>query len=71
MLRAGALNSVFEIKEYCSKLKREDSKPTALRKGSRTQSGMPAKVAGRSIKRIMQLREATQDKHSWESPAEE
>ena len=33
-----------------------------------TQSGMPAKAAGRSIKRMVQPRKLTLDGNSWESP---
>jgi hypothetical protein len=33
-----------------------------------TQSGMPAKAAGRSIKRMVQPRKLTPDGYSWESP---
>ena len=33
-----------------------------------TQSGMPAKTAGRSIKRMVQPRKLTLDRYSWESP---
>ena len=34
------------------------------------QSGMLAKIAGRSIKRTVQLRELTPDRCNWESPVE-
>ena len=43
---------------------------TARRDTSFTQSGVPAKTAGRSIKRMVQPRNVTPDDYSWESPVE-
>jgi hypothetical protein len=36
----------------------------------RTQPGVPAETAGRSIKRMVQLRKRRLDGDSWESPVE-
>ncbi|KKL86370.1 hypothetical protein LCGC14_1945380, partial [marine sediment metagenome] len=35
-----------------------------------TQSGVPAKTAGRSIKRMVQPRKISSDGDNWESPIE-
>ncbi|MFC1859418.1 hypothetical protein ACFL9U_15520 [Thermodesulfobacteriota bacterium] len=43
---------------------------TARRDAGFTQSGVPAKAAGRSIKRMVQPRDITPDGYSWESPGE-
>ena len=43
---------------------------TARKNAGFTQSGMLAKTAGRSIKRMVQLRELTLDRNNWESPVE-
>mgnify|MGYP001819179506 FL=1 len=43
---------------------------TALRLAGLTQSGVPAKTAGRSIKRMVQPRKILSDGHNWESPIE-
>ena len=42
----------------------------ARRNAGRTQSGVPAKAAGRSIKRMVQLRKRYPDGNNWESPGE-
>jgi hypothetical protein len=43
---------------------------TARGNMSLTQSGVPAKAAGRSIKRMVQLRKLISDGYSWESLSE-
>ena len=43
---------------------------TARRFAGLTQSGVPAKTAGRSIKRMVQPRKISSDSDSWESPIE-
>jgi hypothetical protein len=43
---------------------------TARRNAGLTQSGVPAETAGRSIKRMVQLRKTRLDGDSWESPVE-
>ena len=43
---------------------------TARRLAGLTQSGVPAKTAGRSIKRMVQPRKISSDGHNWESPIE-
>jgi hypothetical protein len=43
---------------------------TARRNAGLTQSGVLAKTAGRSIKRMVQLRKWRLDGDSWESPVE-
>ena len=42
----------------------------ARRDAGLTQSGVPAKTAGRSIKRMVQPRDISPDRYSWESPVE-
>jgi len=42
----------------------------ARRDAGLTQPGVPAKTAGRSIKRMVQLRDVAPDGYSWESPVE-
>ena len=46
------------------------STETARRDTSFTQSGVLAKTAGRSIKRMVQPRNIRPDDYSWESPVE-
>ena len=46
------------------------STETARRDTSFTQSGVLAKTAGRSIKRMVQPRNLKSDDYSWESPIE-
>ena len=43
---------------------------TARRLAGLTQSGVPAKTAGRSIKRMVQPRKISSDGDNWESPIE-
>ena len=43
---------------------------TARRLAGLTQSGVPAKTAGRSIKRMVQPRKISSDGYNWESPIE-
>ncbi len=42
----------------------------ARRYAGLTQPGVPAKTAGRSIKRMVQPRDVAPDGNSWESPVE-
>ena len=53
---------------------RAELAPTRYRDGSQlagfTQSGVPAKTAGRSIKRMVQPRKISSDGYNWESPIE-